>query len=313
LRKWWVSLLVLVALTGGTAVRAQDDAGGHLTDEQRALIDRVVQVHDSLSGYQSYHEETDGIDNQAITVILGTASRTVSRAVAYAQSVDLMRIDREDNVRAEASAVVTNWDETSYTVNAEARIIDGVLYVDAAFVPPAPEQLTLPDGWAIVEDPANLDVYDDLQLDNLLEPSSLYDDAALLKAMASDVSLEARTLDDGTPIEVITMVFEREGLIRYWRETDGEEIDPLSELLYTAMKPSSYAQAMLTIGPDETPLQFELTSVIETAASDAQTLASGQFVDGTTLSIRLEWSGTNVFSRINEPLEPASVPEEFAE
>jgi hypothetical protein len=312
-RRWLASLLALIVVIGVSPVRAQDGAGGHLSDEQQALIDRVVQVHDHLVGYLSYHEETDGIDNQAITVMLGAASRTLSRAVTYTQSVDLVHVGGEDNIRAEASAMVTDWDGARYTVNAEARIIDGVLYVDAAFVPPAPKQITLPDGWAIVEDPASQDVYGDLQLENLLEPSSLYDDAARLKAMASDVRLEAQTLDDGTPVEVITLVFEREGLVRYWRETGGEDAAPLSDLLYGAMKPSSYAQAMLTIGPDETPLQFEAASVIEMAAVDAQKLAPGQFVDGTRLSIRLEWSGTNVFSRINEALEPASVPQKFAE
>jgi hypothetical protein len=312
-RRWLVSLLVLVALTGGALVRAQEDTDGHLSGEQRALIDRVVQVHANVSGYRSCHEENDGTDTQAITVILGTATRTVSQSVTFTQSVDLVQIDGEDNIRAEVSAVVMDWDESSYTVNAEVRIIDGVLYVNAAFVPPAPEQITLPDGWVIVEDPADLAVYDDLQLGNLVEPSSLYDDAALLKAIVSDVRLEARTLDDGTPVEVITLVFEREGLVLYLRETSGEDADPLSDLLYGAMKPGSYAQAILVIGPDETPLQFEVTSVIETAAVDAQTLAPGQFVDGTKLSIRLEWSGTDAFSQINEPLEPASVPEEFAE
>jgi hypothetical protein len=294
-------------------VRAQDGAGGHLGDEQRALIDRVVQAHEKLAGYQSFHEETGGTDQQAITVFQGTASQTVGWSVTFTQSVDLVRTDGEDNIQAEASAEVTDWGGSRYTVNAEARIIDGVLYVDAAFVPPAPKRLTLPDGWVIVEDPANHSVYAALQLDDLLEPSALYDDAALLEAMVSDVSLEARTLDDGTLVEAITLVFEREGLVRYLRETGGEESDPLSELLYAATKPSSYARAVLTIGPDETPLQFEFTSVIETAAFSAEKLGPGQFEADTKLSIRLEWSGANVFSRINEPLEPARVPDKFAE
>jgi hypothetical protein len=96
-RRWLVSLLVLVALTGGALVRAQEDTDGHLSGEQRALIDRVVH----------------GTDTQAITVILGTATRTVSQSVTFTQSVDLVQIDGEDNIRAEVSAVVMDWDESS--------------------------------------------------------------------------------------------------------------------------------------------------------------------------------------------------------
>jgi hypothetical protein len=313
-RRWLVSLLVLVALTGGAAVRAQDDAGGRLSDEQRALIERMVQVHTKVREYQSYREESSGNEQRTVTAIFGGATRAFVTAVTWSQSIDLVRVDGEDNIWAEASAMVSTAGNVSYTVNAEARVIDGLLYVKAAFVPPAPKQIVLPDGWVIVEDPARSDVYTFLHLHDLInERASLYEDAALLETLVSDVALEARTLDDGTPVGAITLFFDRAGLVRSMQETANNEAAASSEAMYEAMNEDSYAKSVLVIGPDDTPVQFESVMVFQTAAVDAQLFGSGLFVDGTRLRIALESSATRAYSRINEPVEPASVPEKFVE
>ncbi len=313
----WIGALVMVAMLavviGGGPVRAQEGAGGNLSDEQRALIDRVVQTN--FEGYQSYHTDGSGTDKQTITFSQGNATRTFIQTVTWTQSVDLVRVDGEKNIRAEVSATVSTADEVSYTVNAEARLIDGVLYVKAAFVPPAPEQITLADGWVIVEDPAHQDVYKYLQLDDLIsDRSPLYDDAALLETMVSDVTLETRTLDDGTPVEAITLVFDRDGLVLSLRETqDDESAAGLSDMLYDAVNSNSHATAVLVIGPDNTPLQFGAAMLVETEAVDAHALAPDQYAEGTILKLVLDYSGTRTYSRFNEPLDPARVPGELVE
>ena len=130
-------------------MRAQDSAGGHLSDEQRTLIARVVQTN--LEDYQSYHTESSGTDRQAVTLSASGAARTFEQTVAWAQTVDVVQASGDKNVQATASATVLLPGAADYTVNAEARLVSGVLYVK--FVPP--ELVTLPDNWQIVAGPGS--------------------------------------------------------------------------------------------------------------------------------------------------------------
>jgi hypothetical protein len=52
--------------------------------------------------------------------------------------------------------------------------------------------------------------------------------------------------------------------------------------------------------------------LVEALYIDAHALAPDEFPDGLRLDMVVETSRTEAYSRINEPLEPASVPDEFA-
>ena len=154
-------------------------------------------------------------------------------------------------------------------------------------------------------------MYQYLQLDDLISGrSSVYDDAALPGTLVSDVTLEARTLDDGTPVEAITLFFDRDGLVQSLRATPNDGAGTaLADMMYDAVDSNSYAKTVLVVGPDNTPVQFEAATVVETAAIDARALDSGHYPEGTQLAFVLDSSTSRTFSRIDEPLEPVSVPE----
>ena len=159
-------------------------------------------------------------------------------------------------------------------------------------------------------------MYEYLQLDDLIEGRSpLYNDAALLETLVSDVTLEAQTLDDGTPVEVITLIFDRDGVVQSLRDTGngGETGSSLTDVIYDAVDANSYSTAVLTIGPDNMPVQFASTMLVETTAVDAHALAPEQYGEGVELQFVLDHSTTRMYSRINEPVEPATVPDAFAE
>jgi hypothetical protein len=69
---------------------------------------------------------------------------------------------------------------------------------------------------------------------------------------------------------------------------------------------------VLMIGPEDMPVQFEATMMIETAAVDAHALAPDQYGEGVKLKFVLDHSTVRRYGQINAPLEPAAVPEEFA-
>jgi hypothetical protein len=306
-------LLLVAALIGSLPARAQD---GGLSDEQLALIDRVVQAHSNMIGYRSYVQEAHGSDKEIVTISLLDETRSFVRTVTWTQTAT--QIEDGKNIDVEVSATVSetplgSTETASYTVNAEARVVEGVLYVKAAYAPPAPDQVPLPEGWAIVDDPAHEDIYEYLQLDTLLEHSPLYGNAALLKASASDVTVEAQTLDDGTPVDVITLFFDRDGYKQILREMRDEDSSvALSEMMLEALSANSHMKMILTLGSGDTPFQFEAEIVIEVIGIDAHALSPDEFAEGIKLDVVSEQSRTQVHSHFNEPFEPVTVPDEFA-
>jgi hypothetical protein len=283
-----------------------------------ALIDRVVQARTNLKGYTSFFDEASGTEKETLTFSMLNQSQSFTQEVTWERTDTLVRADGKEYVQADITATVSKAglgpsDAVNYTVSAEARVIDGVIYVKAAYVKPTPNLAELPDGWVIVEDPAKTDVYKYLQLDDLLEHSSLYDDADLLKRSVSDVTIEAQTSDDGAPVDVITLVFDQGGLALALRESQAEGVEPgMAEALYSSLSADSYQKVTIMLDADDTPIQFSLEMLVQAVGIDAHALAPDEFPDGIRLDMAVEASRTEIYSQINEPLEPATLPEKFA-
>jgi hypothetical protein len=315
LRRFGVMVLLVVSVGLGSVVYAQD---GHLSGDQLALIDRVVAARANLKGSTSFFDEAHGTEQETLTFSMLTQSQSFTQSVTWQRADTMVRVEGIEHVQADITATVSKAglgpaDVLNYTVHAEARVIDAVVYVKASYVQPTPNLPDLPEGWVIVEDPAHTDIYKYLQLEDLLDRPSLYDDAALLKTVVSDVSAEAQTLDDGTPVDVITLSLDRDGLALALRESQAEGVDPaMSEVLYDSLSEDSYQQVTLVLDAADTPVQFTSAMLVEALYIDAHALAPDEFPDGLRLDMVVETSRTEAYSRINEPLEPASVPDEFA-
>jgi hypothetical protein len=317
LRRFGVTVLLLVSIGLGSVVYAQD-SNNNLSSDQLALIDRVVQARTNLKSYTSFADEASGTEKETLTFSMLDQSQSFTQEVTWERTDTLVRADGKEYVQADITATISKAglgpsDAVNYTVSAEARVIDGVIYVNAAYVQPTPNLAELPDGWVIVEDPANTDVYKYLQLDDLLDHSSLYDDADLLKRSVSDVTIETQTSDDGTPVDVITLVFDQSGLALALRESQAEGVDPgMVEALYSSLSVDSYQKVTIVLDADDTPIQFTLAMLVQAVGIDAHALAPDEFPDGIGLDMAVEASRTETYRQINEPLEPATVPEKFA-
>jgi hypothetical protein len=316
LRRFGVTVLLVVSVGLGSVVYAQE--GNNLSSDQLALIDRVVQARTNLKNYTSFFDEASGTEKETLTFSMLDQSQSFTQGVTWERTDTLVRVDGNQNIQADITATVTKAglgpaDAVDYTVSAEARVIDGVIYVKVAYVQPTPNLVELPDGWVIVEDPANTDVYKYLQLEDLLDHSSLYDNADLLKRSVSDVTVEAQTSDDGTPVDVITVVFDQDGLALALRESQAEGVDPgMVEALYSSLSVDSYQKVTIVLDADDNPVQFTLAMLVQAVGIDAHALAPDEFPDGIRLDMTVEASRTEAYSRINEPLEPATVPDKFA-
>jgi hypothetical protein len=313
LRRLGIMVLLVVSVGLGSVVYAQD---GPLSSDQLALIDRVVAARANLKGYTSFADETHGTQKETLTFSMLNQSQSFSQSLTWERIGTLVRVDGKEYAQADITATVSKAglgpaDALDYTVHAEVRVIDAVVYVKAAYVQPTPNLIDLPDGWVIVEDPANTDVYKYLQLEDLLDHPSIYDDAALLKTVVSDVEVEAQTFGDGTPRDVITLVLDRDGVAIALRESQAEGVDPaMSEMLYDSLSDDSYQQVTLVLDRANTPIEFWSAMRVEALGIDAHALAPDEFPDGIRLDMLVETTRAESYSRINEPLEPATVPDE---
>jgi hypothetical protein len=311
---WLVISLVVMTLTLAVREPANAQDGGGLSAEQEALIDRFVRAQGNLRSYSSYVEEAEGQTEERLTFRLSDQSRFAVSSVVWSRTVTTARSEGLETVEAIISAAVT---ETSlqaktvnYTLEAQARRINETLYVNAAYATPAPDLPELPGGWVIVEDPDSQDIYEHLFLEDLFEHPTPYDNAELLKAAASEVTLERQTLEDGTAVDVITLAFDHAGARQLLAEYQDEEDDPaLTDLVLEMWSEESFIRVTLALDANDRPYRF--TGDIRFAAVniDVHALSPDDAPEGMTLDITTQALQMIHYSQFNEPAVPATVPD----
>jgi len=303
--------MVALALTGWGLALAQD---GGLGDEQRALLDRVFEARARLDTYASYVEENAGSEVQALTIVLGGQALEFNDATEWEQTQTILNTEEGQNVTAQIRATVKGEDWPDYVVMAEARLVDGTLYVRAAYEDAGKDLLPpLPEGWIVVDDPdAPPEAYpalEALQLDSLgRDPSNLLlEDQDLFRAVATDVRSEPVALDDGTQAEQISVIINRDGLVTVLAESAE---DPFQQALYSALSDASQATLVLLLDAAGEPLQVRTEFFMAVEEMDATALNPDDFPEGTTLAFTFAGREEMRYSQVNEPFKAVTAPEE---
>ncbi len=315
MHKWTVSLIVIlvVVMALSVPVQAQDEDG--LSEEQLVLIGRVTNARAMLDGYDSYAEEANRTLSQVIAVALLGQTQQFSSTVTWSRSGTMVRQDGVPAIQATISATSSETGlgpagARDYGVEAEVRLIDDTLYVTASYVSPRPDMPKLPRGWVVVEDPDQVP-YSILQLGDLMDPDRLVDDEDLFKAAASDVRLDGETAEDGTPLDVITVSFDRDGMAQVLRESPASEMDPATvDVLVTALSDDSHLVMVIKLDAGDNPYYVASDTLVRALGIDPEAMVPGQFGEGVTIDIVMETSNTEVYSQRNEPLPPVTVPED---
>lgn len=316
MRRWAAGLLgaVIVMVSLGAPVSAQDDPEPQgLSAEQVALVDRMAHARALLDKYGSYAAERSEVERQSVVVsMLGfaqelTAIKKVTRSDAVvrqggAETVQsTMRVTVSETGGGAANA-------RDYGIDAEVRLIDDVFYVNARYVTPRPDLPGLPRGWTVVEGDDVL--YGVLELDRLAESSSLWDDAGLVKGAASDVTLDTESAPDGTALDVITITFDYDGVVRVLPDLVKAGYDSdLAAVWYDALGDGSRIELVIKLAADDTPFYAASDARLEALGLNANEIAPGQFSDGMTLDYVLDMTATAAYSQHNAPLLPAAVPD----
>lgn len=301
-------LLVMLLTSLAGAVRAQD--GGELTPEQTALLDRVVNARANLLAYTSYQESASGVDHIQMMVTLGGEQRDFTTAYNWFRESAIVRQDGVGNVQAMITVDVYDQD-AYYAIEAEARLVDGALYVAAAYEPlddmPAVEPL--PDGWVLVEDLDAYPAFDSMHLEDFVEPEALLDDSALITAVVSGIESEDILLEDAPTQTVIRLAFDAAAVRTVLAESPVPNIDPaLAAVFLDALADDSAMTMMIVVDEDDNPLYFSAESVFQLRGLDGQAL-DPNLPAGVTIDLTLTINRTEQYSAVGEPVEPVAAPE----
>ena len=306
-------MIVALTLGSGAPARAQDGSG--LSEEQLALLDRVFAARQLLDTFESYVEIGTGLDAQTLTLVLGEQSVDLADVTEWAWTESVINSPDGKNVDAQLGAAVSSQGEEAFRVVGDARFVDGVLYVSAAYDPPSDDLPPLPDGWLLIEDPETIGdshpALAALQLDNISsdEPNTLLEDQARMRETASDVTLETVTLDDGTEADRITVVFGRDAILGVMVE--GVD-DPFQLGLFSGLTDESGATLSALLDGEGRALEVRTTIDLIAVDIDAATLSPDDFPDGALLSFAFQGVEEQRYEQINEAREPVSAPEELA-
>ncbi len=229
LRLVMVLMLVMTVLPAAQ-LQAQDG----LTDEQRILVDRALAAFAVVDGATSYElsgeeqwnqEWTGTLNGQAVAASNASATSTAQYSFVQAESGPNISQVMTLNYSNESPLNAAN--NIQYAQNTEIRLVDGTVYVTAAYDQDNPDLPALPGRWIKVgkatltawpglASGTGLEMFLDDQPDTLssLALNMPFDDIrAAIEAYATNVTSEAITLDDGSAAEAITITFNADG----WR------------------------------------------------------------------------------------------------
>lgn len=308
-----VSVIVLTLLVGAP-VHAQD---GGLTGEQQALVDRVLAALEKTESYTSYVSDGEGTRDRTIIITAGDISRQnsentlLTRRTQYttdANGQSNYNLTRIAHVNSSAS----NGAVLMYTITSEMRVVEGVLYlnaireIDSGAADDLPD---VPEGWVIVESEDDWPALEHLDLGDILNdmdgPMIINSNAILMFDQVSDITLEAGTLKDGTPVDKITVTWTGDELtagVAAQLEARGEDPLPL------VFDSNSVMTTTFSLNADDELLQIETDTTLTWNDIDLRIL-NPNAPEGSLFSQESSENGVVIISGINEPVTPITAPE----
>jgi hypothetical protein len=211
--------------------------------------------------------------------------------------------------------------ETRYAMQAQILFVEATLYVNAFYTESSGDVLPLPEGWVVVDDPANFPEFEVLDLDGLLENFGVdYDGNGeargatyyLIQAArdyATTVTLEAGDLN-GTPVDMITLTLGWAGIAAATAAQDpNQQNDPIQEVLAAALAEAGDLLSLtFYLDAEDHILQVESAALWQLENLDIGGIQAN-LPEGSTFSLKNEISQVSLMEDLNPALEPFAAPE----
>jgi alpha-amylase len=314
-----IAVLILAAFPAAPT-RAQEE----LPLEEKALLERVLTGLDSLNTYASYQAVVRSDWVQDWTGSVGGQVVQGSRAEITQEIQEWAALGSPGpNIRQEKviSQFVTALDGTSQDtyLQAETRVVDGATYVNAVSITPSPDLPELPEGWYRLTGPNSLEVWPGLQV--LLSPAQASgyagtdvnyyllglktdDLKAGFSAYATHITAQTAALEDGTPVEAITVTLSRDAAQAMGVSFDPG--DPIARLVYRSISGDPLT-ATLYFSADGQVVGLDTNFAIN--IEDLEIGMVTEAPPGFKLNLTLTQSVVLRFVAINTPLERVQAPE----
>ncbi len=312
-------VLLLIGMIAPLEAAAQD--GGGLTADQLALLDRVKAARENYLAYDSLVENVYGSQSQELIITLGDNQQSFSTITGWERSARIIRQEDGQNIAAEAMATIVNsgsqtGDENSRNIglNAEFLLVDGKTYVLASYGPdtsPDPSLPALPESWFEVERLRDWPVLEVLELQDLVEQRSVFDDLESMKEAVADVTIAPGVLEDGTEVDAITVTLDAAGVAQLL--SMDEPLEPALENILGSLSPDSGATLTVLLDAENHPFEAVTEMMLTATNLDASVFGFERLPDGTTVEFTAVFARRETISQVNETLEPAVIPDELAD
>ncbi len=316
-----LGVLALVISSAGLTAQAQ----GGLSEEEQALLERAIAGYDKWDDYSSF--VLDMVEIESLVIEMSALGMDISMENFVTREVAASVITGDpENVSAvvtleveESSNIPTQETSSAYTLEAEVRFVDDELYVSAEYLESEGDVVPLPSGWVLVESVGEILAFAELDLDEFLEEDedSLFDGTVLLEQSITEITLETDTLEDGTPVDVITATVGGEGLLGLLDQVGtfaDTEDNPFIEVMLDALAQGESASMTfaLALDEDDNPraLSIEMFITIEGLEVDLGAI-SEESPPGITLDVAFTvvMSEYSELSNINAEMTPVEAPE----
>jgi alpha-amylase len=313
-----VILLISIALPV-TPAHAQDQPG-----DQATLLAKVLAAIEVVDTYKSYAVSTEQTWYQSWTGGL-------TDEIMEGQTVEMIRREQGtavlDGTGANIQHLVTvsstqtplTAPPTTYSLEGEIRVVDGAVYVNATYEDARSGLPTLPDGWAKVSDINAFQVWPGLGI--LMNPQAYFGDEAsktsyrllgirvtdlapILDQYVTNVTSAPAQLEDGSPVEVISVTLNREGVraagIAY------SPNDPVEQLIY---ENTTGDPLTITFSLDDQGYLIEQNLLFEVKITDLDISAAVGAPPGYIIDLTLRQAYNLRFTAINEPVARVEAPD----
>lgn len=314
-----VTLLLLVALLlASFPVFAQEST---LTEEEQATLDRALASLQAELDIEReiYTAETDVTNTQNLVFYLGEETEQRTETVSTLQTVNVIKDGEDRNVGATFTinySALTGTDEANaveYTMSGEIRYVDGALYVTAAYDSSTGEVPTLPEGWVLVDDPANFPELEVIDLENFIDDyvneddeDEIADRQALIDGLgqyATSVELTQAEIN-GTAVDVVFITLTTEGFAAL------QANNPNSAALFAVFpQDEETAQFALALETDTDQLRGLAINFSGTATAVPLNVLVPTAPEGSTADLVVELTNTDTLLDANPTLTPVEAPE----
>lgn len=306
-------VMVVVALLALSLVPVHAQDGEQ--PDQAALVERVIAAQADSLVWPSFTAALVQSETLTFELVLGEQQQTLTQVIESTRAAQVVRADGVPNVNATLSGQVTdtvgsgdNAQSESYSVNIDYRWVDGVHYVQAAYVQPPPDGPELAEGWVVIADYEVHPVFKAFSLGDFEQQDSIWNDPEQLRQSVVSATIEPGTLEDGTPVDVIELNLGREGVLSVFENADGGDPETVN-VMAENLSGESVVTLSVVLDGDGVMRVLAARMVLVTDWFDAALLMAQSAPEGMQMRVVSEMIGDQFYGDIGAEIEPVAPPD----